>query len=172
MNFFIGILKRFPVGVVESGTPIVFTIMAKKYIFFKPLGIFWNAWISHRRRRKINCIQQFFRINVTKSCLNVKPRNMNEVRMTSVVLGGGEEDQVWPTSRCIFRPFLDASSHLYMRSCPSVRPSVRPSVCLSVGWSLCNPFFLNAKNELFSLWKSSGQSNIDIAECAWCDGCA
>ena len=105
MNFFIGILKRFPVGVVESGTPIVFTIMAKKYIYFKSLGIFWNAWISHRRRRKINCIQQFFRINVTKSCLNVKPRNMNEVRMTSVVLGGGEEDQVWPTTRCIFRPF-------------------------------------------------------------------
>ena len=26
-------------------------------------------------------------------------------------------------------PFLDAPSHLYKRSCPSVRPSVRPSVC-------------------------------------------
>ena len=38
MNFFIGILKRFPVGVVESGTPIVFTIMAKKYIFL-------NHWV-------------------------------------------------------------------------------------------------------------------------------
>ena len=28
--------------------------------------------------------------------------------------------------------FLDASSHLYMRVCPSVRVSVRPSVCPSV----------------------------------------
>ena len=39
----------------------------------------------------------------------------------------------------IFSPlFLDASSHLYMRVCPSVCRSV----CLSVGLSLCNPFFL------------------------------
>ena len=38
--------------------------------------------------------------------------------------------------------FLDASSHLYMRSCPSVRRSVRRIA----GW-----FFLNAENELFSL---------------------
>jgi hypothetical protein len=53
-----------------------------------------------------------------------------------------------------------------------VRRSVRPSVGRSVGPSLCNPFFLNAENEPFSLWKSSGQSNIDIAECAWCAGCA
>ena len=29
--------------------------------------------------------------------------------------------------------FLDAPSHLYMRSCPSVGPSVRPSVRRSVG---------------------------------------
>ena len=28
--------------------------------------------------------------------------------------------------------FLDASSHLYKRVCPSVRPSVRPSIGLSV----------------------------------------
>ena len=45
-----------------------------------------------------------------------------------------------------------------------VRRSVRPS--------LCNLFFLNAENELLSLWKSLGQSNIDIAECARCAGCA
>ena len=28
--------------------------------------------------------------------------------------------------------FLDASTHLYMRVCPSVRPSVRPSVGRSI----------------------------------------
>ena len=33
--------------------------------------------------------------------------------------------------------FLDAPSHLYMRSCPSVRPSVRRSVCPSVRLSVC-----------------------------------
>ena len=32
--------------------------------------------------------------------------------------------------------FLDATSHLYKRSCPSVRPSVRRSVMLSVTLSL------------------------------------
>ena len=32
--------------------------------------------------------------------------------------------------------FLDASSHLYKRVCPSVRPSVCHSVHLSVGWSV------------------------------------
>ena len=39
--------------------------------------------------------------------------------------------------------FLDASSHLYMRSCPSVGRMVGPS--------LCNAFFLNGENEPFSL---------------------
>ena len=68
----------------------------------------------------------------------------------------------------IYFSFLDASSHLYMRSCPSVGWLVGPSVGPSVG----NPFFSNAENELFSLRKSSGQSNIDIAECAWCAKCA
>ena len=29
-------------------------------------------------------------------------------------------------------PFLDASTHLYQRLCPSIRPSVRPSVRRSV----------------------------------------
>ena len=38
--------------------------------------------------------------------------------------------------------FLDASSHLYMRLCPSVRRSV--------GWSV-TLFFLNAEKEPFSL---------------------
>ena len=33
--------------------------------------------------------------------------------------------------------FLDASSHLYKRLCPSVRPSVGRSV----GWSVGPPFF-------------------------------
>ena len=44
--------------------------------------------------------------------------------------------------------FLDGSTHLY-------GPSVRNLL-----------FLLNAKNGQFSLWKSSGQSNFDIAECA------
>ena len=52
-----------------------------------------------------------------------------------------------------------------------VRPSVRRMDGWmdgrSVGWSVRNPFFLNAENELFSIWKSLGQSNIDIAEYAW-----
>ena len=53
--------------------------------------------------------------------------------------------------------FFDASSHLYKRVCPSVRPSVnpsvRPSVRLSVRpsvrWSVRNPFFSNSRNRLF-----------------------
>ncbi len=55
--------------------------------------------------------------------------------------------------------FLDASSHLYMRSCPMDGWSVGPSV---------TRFFLNAENEQFS---SLGQPNIDIGECVWCAGC-
>ena len=42
--------------------------------------------------------------------------------------------------------FLDASSHLYMRSCPSVGRLVGPSDGRLDG----NPFFLNAENEQFS----------------------
>ena len=34
------------------------------------------------------------------------------------------------------RRFLDASSHLYNRVCPSIRPSVRRSVGPLVGWSV------------------------------------
>ena len=45
----------------------------------------------------------------------------------------------------LVKKFLDASSHLYM----SV--SVGRSVRRSVRRSLCNPFFLNAENEPFSL---------------------
>ena len=37
-----------------------------------------------------------------------------------------------PTIRCVLSTFLDASSHLYKRVCPSVRPSVRRSVRPSV----------------------------------------
>ena len=41
----------------------------------------------------------------------------------------------WATYFIIFQ-FLDASSHLYKRVCPSVGPSVRPSVGPSVGPSV------------------------------------
>ena len=51
--------------------------------------------------------------------------------------------------------FLDASSHLYIRVCPSARRSVGRSVGRSDGWSVewmvRNPFFLNAENEPFSI---------------------
>ena len=40
-----------------------------------------------------------------------------------------------------FFGFLDASSHLYKRVCPLVRPSVGRSVGPSVGRSVRNPFF-------------------------------
>ena len=40
--------------------------------------------------------------------------------------------------------FLDASTHLYMRVCPSVRPSVRPSVHPSFRRSVTR-FFLTRK---------------------------
>ena len=72
----------------------------------------------------------------------------------------------------VFAQFLDASSHLYIRSCPSVGPSDGRSVGRSVGWMVRNLFFSNAENEPFSLRKSLGQSNIDIAECAGFAGCA
>ena len=60
--------------------------------------------------------------------------------------------------------FLDGSTHLYMRVCPSVRRMVGPSVRRSVR----NLFFSNVKNGQFSLGKSSGQSKFDIAECSEC----
>ena len=37
-----------------------------------------------------------------------------------------------PTVYCVIGAFLDASSHLHMRVCPSVGPWVRPSVRMSV----------------------------------------
>ena len=43
-------------------------------------------------------------------------------------------------------PFLDASSHLYKRVCPSVGPSIRWSVCPSVRPYSVMRFFLNCKN--------------------------
>ena len=50
---------------------------------------------------------------------------------------------------------LDASSHLCMRLCPSVSQSD--------GWMVTRFSFLNAENKQFSSYKSSGQSNNDIA---------
>ena len=48
---------------------------------------------------------------------------------------------------------------------PSVRRSVRPSVGPSVRRSV-TCFFFKCQKWTFSLWKSSGQSNFDIAESA------
>ena len=45
-----------------------------------------------------------------------------------------------------FSMFLDASTHLYMRVCPSVRRSVGRSVRRSVRPSVRNAFFLNRGN--------------------------
>ena len=42
----------------------------------------------------------------------------------------------WMDGWSVRNPFLDASSHLYKRVCPSVGPSVRPSVGPSVRWSV------------------------------------
>ena len=60
--------------------------------------------------------------------------------------------------------FLDASSHLYKRVCPSVRPSVGPSVRRSVRPSVRpsvrNPFFPNSRKRLFSAAEMDG---IDLA---------
>ena len=60
--------------------------------------------------------------------------------------------------------FLDASSHLYKRVCPSVRRSVRPSVRRSVRpsvrpsvrRSVRNPFFPNSRKRLFSAAEMDG----------------
>ena len=62
------------------------------------------------------------------------------------------EDQLWSALNVavdkvgMFVLFLDASSHLYKRVCPSVRQSVRPSVRRSVR----NAFVKSDKNEYFS----------------------
>ena len=59
-------------------------------------------------------------------------------RSTGEILGNfGQFLVIWhwhyaPSDKTIFCLFLDASSHLYNRGCPSVRPSVRPSVGPSV----------------------------------------
>ena len=54
-----------------------------------------------------------------------------------------------------FLPFLDASSHLYMRVRPSVRPYVRPSVCPSVRMSVTITKILRTNDfrEKFSITK-------------------
>ena len=51
----------------------------------------------------------------------------------------------------MYAALLDASSHLYMRSCPSVGRSVRRSVRPSVGPCVTCFFFLKAENEPFFL---------------------
>ena len=70
--------------------------------------------------------------------------------------------QVWSTNRCVLSTFLDASSHLYKRVCPSVGPSVRRSV----GRSVRNQLFSKSKNEGFSSCISSGKptniTNIEL----------
>ena len=49
--------------------------------------------------------------------------------------------------------FLDASTNLYNRVCPSVRLSVRPSICPSVGPSVRNAFFFeSSKTPIFGHW--------------------
>ena len=50
--------------------------------------------------------------------------------------------------------FLDASSHLYMRSCPSVGWLVGPSVG--------NPFFLNVENEQFLIENHGGSLTLTL----------
>ena len=57
---------------------------------------------------------------------------MNE----SVVINSSIEMSKIPHISFRFQSFLDASSHLYKRVCPSVRPSVRQSVGPSVGRSV------------------------------------
>ena len=66
----------------------------------------------------------------------------------SLQIGQGRIELVW-RFRCI--RFLDATSHLYMRVCPSVRPSVRMSVRMSDRWH----FSENAGNDDFSLRDAS-----------------
>ena len=52
--------------------------------------------------------------------------------------------------------FLDASTHLYKRLCPSVGPSVRPLVRPWVR----NPFLINRGNENFKTIKHQGTHRI------------
>ena len=58
----------------------------------------------------------------------------------------GIADHYWP--RAVFS-FLDASSHLYIRVCPSVGPSVGPSVRRSVR----HAFVKNRENRCFQQMK-------------------
>ena len=53
---------------------------------------------------------------------------------------GMEKQSVYAELEKKVKPFLDASSHLYKRVCPSVGPSVRPSVSRYV----CHAFVKNA----------------------------
>ena len=62
-------------------------------------------------------------------------------------------DSIFILFNFIYLPFLDASSHLYKRVCPSVHQSIGlsigPSVRRSVRWSVRNPFFSNPRKRLF-----------------------
>ena len=66
----------------------------------------------------------------------------------------------------LFFFFLDASSHLYMRVCPSVRMSVCPSVCPSVGPSVSikektpkSPGIINEMNHIQDIHRYSNKKN-------------
>ena len=78
---------------------------------------------------------------------------------------------MWLSSFCnIFKNlivFLDASSHLYMRSCPSVRRSVRRSVGPSV---TC--FFFNIKLKHFPHENHNRLSRYVIDRSGWLSICA
>ena len=41
------------------------------------------------------------------------------------------------TTYFVYTNLLDASSHLYVRVCPSIGPFVGPSVSPSIGWPIC-----------------------------------
>ena len=60
----------------------------------------------------------------------------------------------------LFKAYLDAPSHLYKRSCPSVGPSVRPSVRRSVGPSVRRSVRPSVRPVLFSKVKSTHTRRI------------
>ena len=79
----------------------------------------------------------------------------------------GYEVRRYCEMRRVLLQFLDASSHLYKRVCPSVGRSVRPSVRRSVRRSVRNQLFSKSKNEGLSSCISSGKPT-NIAEMQNC----
>ena len=75
------------------------------------------------------------------------------------VLGRGES---WPGIGNSGPGFLDASSHLYMRVCPSVRPSVGPLV----GWSVRRSVGLLV-TRYFSSVKINRNQSITLSQASW-----